>query len=166
MRGSTDRVITWVAPKVILICLTCVAFSGCLSYRLDGVVDLQIKGQVHDSQTHKPISGVSVSLESDRLIGKGRTMPLGMSADDGIIYCEHEEKWGDKRNVFAVWLSVPGPRTYLRITLLKDHYSPVEMNFRLDKLPRVAGSVPVDLGEVYLVPIPVGKKTEGAGPVE
>ena len=166
MRGTTGRVITWAAPKVLLACLTCVAFSGCLSYRLDRVIDLQVKGQVHDSQTCKPISGVSVSLESDRLIGKGRAMPLGVSTDDGMVYCEHEEKWGYKKNALAVWIGLPGPRAYLTITLSKDRYSPVEMNFRLDKLPGVAGSVPVDLGEVYLVPIPMGKETGGAGPIE
>jgi hypothetical protein len=41
----------------------------------------------------------------------------------------------------------------VKVRLSKERYQPVEMTFRLDKMPKMSGDVPVDLGTVLLKPI-------------
>ncbi len=139
--------------KCLLVCLMAAALSGCIIGRhVDWATRLVINGCVRDMNTNKPLSGVSVRLESERLVGSDRIKELSKSADDGEIHGEYERKWGCYQNALGIWLN-RRPKVELNVHLSKERYRPVEIAFRLDKFSNMGGDVPINLGTVLLKPL-------------
>ncbi len=93
-----------------------------------------------------------MTLESDRLVGAGRAEDLSRSADNGDVQGTYERTWGCYQSAVESCFS-RRPRVDVKVRLSKERYQPVEMTFRLDKMPKMSGDVPVDLGTVLLKPI-------------
>jgi hypothetical protein len=110
-----------------------------------------------------PLSGVKVTLASDRLAGPGRTVELTASTEGGAISVGYERKWGGYQNALDAWTD-RNSRIEIEtdVHLAKEGYAPSLVHFPPEAFPQAAGDIPLSLGNVLLKPLGQDEAAKGA----
>lgn len=136
--------------KYSLLIISLIMLNGCLvDYYRDWAINLQVSGKVKDAETNTPLPGTRLIIESNRLLGEGKSKEIALSDSNGEISGCFERKWGLRQNALSVW-SDKVPIVDLRIRLLKEQYKPLDFYYRLDKTHQISGNVPISLGTISL----------------